>query len=173
MYSDRKGMEKTHHRQNLPDKNPPEKIIRTKTSARVIPCQINTVTRHDHHRFELFLVRLLDTMKKKFSQNVRFLGRPRSEIRGTELSPKCVDRYGSIGHISAPMGLRQVILYTKLKVFERAFCANDPESSETIIKCSKITFTPFNLDHSKNEFLIFFNFTEVIIYNKNNSLLKI
>src|SRR6218665_2937573 len=49
-------------------------------------------------------------------------------------------------------------IYTKLKVFERAFWANDPESSETIIKCSKMTFTPFNLDYSKNESLIFFCF---------------
>jgi len=38
--------------------------------------------------------------------NLRFLGRPRSEIWVTELWPKCVDRHGSIGHISAPMGPR-------------------------------------------------------------------
>jgi len=55
------------------------------------------------------------------------------------------------------MGPRQVI-YTKLKVFERAFWANNPESSETIMKGSKLTNTPLNLDHSKSEFFIFFIF---------------
>src|SRR6218665_3611655 len=38
----------------------------------VIPCQINTVTRHDHHRFELFLVRLLDAMKKNSHKMLGF-----------------------------------------------------------------------------------------------------
>jgi len=55
------------------------------------------------------------------------------------------------------MGPIQVI-YIKLKVFERAFWANDPESTKTTMKGSKITFTPLNLDHSKKEFLIFFYF---------------
>src|SRR6218665_3645182 len=63
------------------------------------------------------------------------------------------------------MGPRQVI-YTKLKVFERAFWANNPESSETLMKGSKLTNTPLNLDHSKSEFFIFFIFlphTKLII----------
>src|SRR6218665_3140433 len=43
-------------------------------------------------------------------------------------------------------------IYAKLKVFERAFWANDQESSETIMKGSKITFTPFDFANSKFDF---------------------
>jgi len=82
----------------------------TTTKRRVGDSMSNQhVTRHDHHQFERILVRLLDIMENKFSPNFRFLGRPCSEIRVTELWPKRVDRYGSIGHISAPMRPRQVI----------------------------------------------------------------
>src|SRR6218665_459675 len=49
-----------------------------------------------------------------------------------------------------------IYIYTKLKVLERAFWANNPESSETLMKGSKLTNTPSKLDHSQTEFFFIF-----------------